>query len=153
MPRDDHDRFAPMPHYPLAIGDTLHSAECIDLNVNALLGDGQLACLKRCPNAGFFGVILLLESMRQDPAGTLPEDDEELAVLAGLGLDLGRWRALREDALRGWHRCLVRDPMGSPRVRLMHARATRMALRAFEPMSSSCRERATIDTNTRRFRR
>lgn len=52
----------------------------------------------------------------QSPIGTLPDDDEELAML--LRVDLPRWRTLRAlefGPLRNWRRCLA-----AGEVRLMH---------------------------------
>jgi len=52
-----------------------------------------------------FGVwwAVLMESLEQDPAGTLPDDDAALAFLAGFGRDATSWGVMRaEGALEGW---------------------------------------------------
>jgi hypothetical protein len=46
------------------------------------------------------GATLWLKSMEQIPAGSLPDDDYRLAVLAEV--DIRKWRRLRPVALRGW---------------------------------------------------
>lgn len=48
------------------------------------------------------GVTLWLRSWDQVPAGSLPNDDRELAQLAGLGRDLRAWKKVRRWALYRW---------------------------------------------------
>jgi hypothetical protein len=48
------------------------------------------------------GVILWLKSWDQVPAGSLPSDERELALLAEVGRDLRAWRKVRKWALYGW---------------------------------------------------
>jgi len=47
-------------------------------------------------------VTLWLESWHQVPAGSLPDNDRMLAVLSQAG---GKWRRVKEAALRGWVKC------------------------------------------------
>lgn len=47
-------------------------------------------------------MTLWLESWHQVPAGSLPDNDRMLAVLSQAG---GRWRKVKEAALRGWVKC------------------------------------------------
>lgn len=49
------------------------------------------------------GVTLWLKSWDQFPAGTLPDDDDELAYLAAVPLD--RWKAIKGMAMHGWVLC------------------------------------------------
>lgn len=51
------------------------------------------------------GVTLWLKSWDQVPAGTLPADDIDLCRLAELGKEIKAWKAVREQALRGWKEC------------------------------------------------
>ncbi len=51
------------------------------------------------------GVTLWLKAWHQVPAGSLPDADEDLCALAGLGRDLKGWQAIRDKALRGWTLC------------------------------------------------
>jgi hypothetical protein len=51
------------------------------------------------------GVTLWLKSWHQVPAGSLPEDEAQLARLAELGRDTKAWRKIKDQALRGWQRC------------------------------------------------
>lgn len=52
-------------------------------------------------------VLLWCASWHQVPAASLPDDDEELASLAGYGFGSGvrDWRKIRAGALRGWVKC------------------------------------------------
>jgi hypothetical protein len=52
-------------------------------------------------------VLLWCASWHQVPAASLPDDDEELASLAGYGFGSGvrDWRKIRVGALRGWVKC------------------------------------------------
>lgn len=47
-------------------------------------------------------VLLWCAAWHQIPAASLPQDDRELALLAGLGRDLKGWRKVAKEALRGW---------------------------------------------------
>lgn len=51
------------------------------------------------------GVTLWLKSWDQNPSGSLPDDDIELARLAELGRDVKTWLRVKAMALRGWVRC------------------------------------------------
>lgn len=41
----------------------------------------------------------------QVPAGSLPDDDDELALLADFGIDVEGWQAAKSLALHGWIKC------------------------------------------------
>lgn len=123
---------AEIPLYPLRLGDVLSGQDWIEMGFHRVLGSRWRTVMGRNPEAGFYGFILWLESMRQNPAGTLPDHDDELAALAGLGLDVARWRDLRADALYGWRPCLVADADGGDGgVRLAHRTITGVALRSY----------------------
>ncbi len=65
----------------------------------------------------------------QDPGGTLPLADLELAHAARCWRDLARWERLRGGALRGWDRVRVVDDEGATvAVRLAHPVTTMVAL-------------------------
>jgi hypothetical protein len=51
------------------------------------------------------GVLLWCASWHQKPASSLPNDDTQLASLAGFGRDVGAWKRVREGALRGFILC------------------------------------------------
>lgn len=55
------------------------------------------------PEAGWFAVLLRLESWDQVPCGSLPAEDAQLALLAHA--DAATWARVRKDALMGWYRC------------------------------------------------
>jgi hypothetical protein len=140
------------PLYPLSIGDTLASHEWCEVRFHRLLGSRWRMVMNRQPDAGYFGMLLWFESLRQNPAGTLPDDDDELAALAGLGLDVGRWRDLKaRGALYGWGACLVADPAAEElQPRLMHRTVTEVAVAAFARLRE---RRAASEEGTRRKRR
>jgi len=86
--------------YPLAAGETLARCDWAPLYFDRLLRSRYVATVD--PAAGFYGFILWAAAYRQDPAGTLPDDDVELCRLAGLGRDLDAWAEVRAGALYGW---------------------------------------------------
>ena len=49
--------------------------------------------------------LLILASWHQLPAASLPDDDIELAKLAGFGRATDAWKIIREKALYGWKLC------------------------------------------------
>lgn len=51
------------------------------------------------------GVLLWSASWHQVPAGSLPNDDHELAQLAGYGRVIKEWRKVKTMALHGWMLC------------------------------------------------
>ncbi|SDX90019.1 hypothetical protein SAMN05444336_112104 [Albimonas donghaensis] len=95
------------PLYPVAIGTRL-KADWIPLHHERLLGSRFAATVD--PAAGFYGMMLWARAAVQDPAGTLPTDDVELAFLAGFGRDLAGWEAVRGGALYGWEPMICLPP-------------------------------------------
>lgn len=51
------------------------------------------------------GLLLWCASWHQRPAASLPDDDIELAQLAGFGRVVKEWRKVRNEALYGWIQC------------------------------------------------
>jgi len=51
------------------------------------------------------GILLWCASWHQKPAASLPDDDVELAQLAGFGRVVREWKKVRELALYGWVAC------------------------------------------------
>jgi hypothetical protein len=73
------------------------------VNVQAVMNLPQVT---RSPSeACAAGLVLLLASWYQRPAGSLPTDDAELAYLAGFGRAVGEFRRVKEAALTGWVLC------------------------------------------------
>jgi hypothetical protein len=70
--------------------------------------------------AGFVAIVLWMESFRQDPAGSLPADDVQLARLAGFGPDVAGWLQVREGALYGWHAVEIEGAEAGDDPRLGH---------------------------------
>lgn len=65
-------------------------------------------------------VILLSEALRQEPTGTLPADNRELALLARVAT-LNEWLVVRGQVLSGWKSRSYKDIRdGSLVYRLVH---------------------------------
>ena len=75
------------------------------LDVQRLMGSEFNALASRAPIAWMVGHKLWYRAWHQVPAGSLPDDDEQLCHLAELGFDLKTFRKARTVALRGWARC------------------------------------------------
>ncbi len=68
------------------------------------LRDSDLAALSS--GDGFRAAVLLwCTSWHQSPAASLPDDDRLLARYAGFGRDIDAWKAVRDEALRGYRLC------------------------------------------------
>lgn len=110
--------------YPLKLGETVADQDWFPLHFHALLGSrfSATACFGGTSGraAGFTAIRLWCEAFKQDPAGTLPEDDIELAQLAGFGPDVAAWQAMRDAALYGWTSCTVEAEDGRTVSRLGH---------------------------------
>lgn len=122
--------------YPLHKGQTLASNEWFEMHGHRLLASRWLAYILKDDrrDIGFTAMILWAESYRQDPAGTLPDDDVELAQLARYGADVAAWQAVKELALYGWCPCSVETDGASIR-RLGHRFIAEVAERSFRRKS------------------
>lgn len=120
--------------HPIAKGHVLDGQHWAPLHYQRLLGSRWRVVAMREENRGaaLFGFLLWFESLRQDPPGTLPDDDRELAMLAGFGMDVAGWMAVRDFALYGWRPCHVCDAGGDvlPGMRLSHEFVTQVAVEA-----------------------
>jgi hypothetical protein len=110
----------PVAVYPLRRGEQLMGLQYFALHHHRLLGSRWLSRTRQ----EHWGAALVLWARSvgsQDPAGTLPDDDDELARLAEYGRDVAAWRAVREGALWGWVRVMVLDADGAEcGLRLAH---------------------------------
>lgn len=90
--------------YPMRFGHTLSNHDWVPLYLNRLLSSRFTAyiCAEDRRQDGFTAMLLWCASFKQDPAGTLPDDDVQLAQLANFGSDIEAWRRAREGALYGW---------------------------------------------------
>jgi hypothetical protein len=70
-----------------------------------LFGSRFYSLSLRNPRAGLAGLKLWWEAWNQCPAGSLPDDDFDLARLADFGGDMKAWRAVKESALHGFIKC------------------------------------------------
>ena len=115
--------------YPLAYGDTLSNHDWIPLHINRLLTSQFVAHACAEDRRGDIGTALILwaESFKQDPAGTLPDDEVTLAQIARFGADLEAWRAVRDGALHGWRSTLIENAEPGDLPRLGHATIARIA--------------------------
>lgn len=108
--------------YPLRRGETVADQDWVPIYFHKLLGSRLVAraCAAGAEGraAGFAAMLLWFEAVRQDPAGTLPDDDVELARLAGYGPDVQAWRVGGEigGVQRAWHGALKSMPLKPPLI-------------------------------------
>jgi len=81
----------------------LRDFQYMELDVRALRDSRFAAEVK--PEAFRAGVLLWCAAWHQVPAGSLPDDDTQLAQLAGYGFVVKEWRRYREQALQLFERC------------------------------------------------
>ena len=115
-----------MEQYPIPANEDLKGHRFVMFDHDRWLNSSTF--LKMGPEVGWFHLNLIFLSQKQRPIGTLPDDDEELALL--LRLDLARWKELRSRTmgpLHKWHRVLVGNE-----VRLAHPVVTEIALDTIE---------------------
>lgn len=121
--------------YPLTWGETIADQDWFPLHFHALLGSqfAADACVGGEPGraAGFTALLLWCEAFKQDPGGTLPDNDVALARLAGFGPDVASWRGVRDHALYGWSECVVAAPDGREARRLGHRMVAEQAVYAW----------------------
>ncbi|MEM7422074.1 MAG: DUF1376 domain-containing protein [Pseudomonadota bacterium] len=105
--------------YPLQFGERLANHDWFPFHGHQFLASSFVSRAIAAGRRDAIGTALILwtESMRLDPAGTLPDDDIELAQLAKFGLDVAGWQDVRPFALHGWRPCHVeRLPDGQTRL-------------------------------------
>lgn len=90
----------PLPPPPVPADLDLHELAEMPLHV-IRLRDSDIVT-KVSAEAFRAAVLLWCACWHQVPAGSLPSDDASLAELAGYGWDLAVWRAVKNDALRGF---------------------------------------------------
>lgn len=110
--------------YPLKLGETVADQDWFPMHFHALLGSqfAADACVAGEDGraAGFTALLLWCEAFKQDPGGTLPDNDVALARLAGYGPDVAAWKAVRKRAMYGWVPCIVEGDDGRQVARLGH---------------------------------
>lgn len=108
--------------WPLARGETLSNHDWFPFYGHLFLASGFVAGAVMQGRRGDIGTaaILWAEAFRQDPAGTLPDDDTALAVLAKFP-SVEAWREVRRGVLHGWVPVQVEDAeTGEVVLRLGH---------------------------------
>lgn len=108
--------------YPLNYGDRLSNHDWVPLYVNRLLTSDFVAYACAEGRRGDLGtaIILWAESFKQDPAGTLPDDDVQLAMIARFGADIEGWRRARAGAMHGWVPVSIDNAEEDDKPRLGH---------------------------------
>jgi hypothetical protein len=143
--------------WPLQYGDTLSNHDWIELHIHRLLGSRLVAHAVKDGRREDIATAILLwcESVKQDPAGTLPDDDVELASLARFGVDLDAWRAARRWALYGWRPVHIHDAdmVGKAgEARLGHPFLEQVVARMHKRASSRKQGRDAANMSTNRSR-
>lgn len=75
------------------------------IDVQRLFASAFNAKASRYPLAWMLGHKLWYRSWHQLPAGSLPDDEDELCYLAELGFDRASWDSARDLTMHGWIRC------------------------------------------------
>lgn len=113
-----------LPVYPLPSGKRLSKFDWFPMYTQRFLGSKFFS--SHDLDVVGAAVSLWCQSMLQDPAGTLPDDDVQLACMMGFRGNPDAWLSLRErGALYGFSACCVE---GSTEVRLAHPVVTEVAL-------------------------
>ena len=96
--------------WPLKRGETLSNHDWFPFHGHEFLGSKLVSesVMNNRRDVGFSAVILWAEAMRQNPAGTLPVSDVELAVLAKFP-SMDAWGECKELILDGWIPVQVHD--------------------------------------------
>ena len=142
----------PLPVYPLRLGQTATRLDRMQIHVHRLIGS---AWLSRSTHEERGAALSLWahSTGTQDPAGTLPDDDRELARLAEFGVDIEGWRRCRAGALHGWARVRVLREGGEPGpVRLAHPLMTEVACAMIEMLDAGAQRKADDLARKRRGR-
>lgn len=108
--------------WPLKRGETLSNHDWFPFFGHRFLASKFLAVAVMEQRRGDIGTAVMLwsEAMRQDPAGTLPDCDIELATLSRFG-SVEEWRAVRAGVMHGWVSVSVEDSLsGETITRLGH---------------------------------
>ena len=140
--------------YPLREGDTLASNEWVELHIHRLLTSRFIAYALREDRRADIGTALILwsECYRQDPAGTLPDDDVELAQLAKFGTDVEAWQRVRAGVMRGWRACHVETAAGYRTDRLGHPFIAEIAERSVKRKKGRAQSRKAAQLAVTRSR-
>lgn len=130
--------------YPLRYGCTLETNAWVEWHFHSFCSSAFVAHSIYRKRRDLVGTAVLLwsESYRQNPAGTLPDDDVQLARLAGYGTDVEGWQEARRDgALNGWEAVSVEDYEGSEAF-LGHRIIAEIAVESYGRKASSKQARA-----------
>lgn len=106
-----------LPVYPLALGAKLGQVKWAPVYLERLLDSDFLRRVE--PEAGFHGMILWFEAVRQDPAGTLPANAREIMRLCRFKGNIRSFKRLEPQILYNWERVHIITP-GPQLVRLQH---------------------------------
>lgn len=96
--------------WPLAKGETLSNHDWFPFFGHRFLASEFVAecVMKGRREDGFTAVMLWSEAMRQDPAGTLPESDIQLASLARYSC-VDEWLVHKKQIMHGWVPVFIED--------------------------------------------
>jgi hypothetical protein len=102
----------------------LRGYDYMPLHGTRLFGSKFYSLARRNPRAGLAGLKLWWEAWNQCPAASLPNDDFDLADLAGFGEDKKAWAAAKATALHGFVLCSD--------GRLYHPTLSELAMEAYD---------------------
>lgn len=143
--------------WPLAVGETLVNHEWFPFYGQAFVASKFVSSATMENHRADIGtlIILVVEAMRQNPAGTLPDDDVELATFAKFKT-VEEWQAVRSVVLSGWVPYLVEDERSArPIRRLGHPDLTEEIVKGMYKRKrgrDSAREAGRLSTRKNRLR-
>ena len=141
--------------YPLRWGETLATNEWIEWQFHRFLTSRFVAYTvhENSRAEAFTAMLLWSESYRQDPAGTLPDDDVELMGLARV-TSMADWLAMKPLVLRGWTSCAIDGERHNAGARLGNDVIAKIASDSYRRKAGrvQSRESGTINTKKSRIR-
>ncbi len=122
----------------------LRGFEWMALHGHRLFTSGWYLAAMKDPRGGIAALKLWWAAMLQCPAGSLPNGEDELCLLADFGQDMKAWRKHRAVAMRGFVLCSDN--------RYYHPMVAEQAIKAYESRLKASATRLTDADRLRRWR-
>jgi len=132
--------------WPLRKGETLSNHDWFPMFHHRLLHSSFFTRVVMENARADLGTALILwcAAISEDPAGTLPDDDYNLAMLARFS-SVDEWRRAKDGALQGWRPVMVDDPDGFSVTRLGHP----FMLKVVNDMNDRAKARKAANTGAK----
>jgi len=122
----------------------LRGFEWMALHGHRLFTSGWYGAAMKDPRGGLAALKLWWAAMLQCPAGSLPNDEDDLCLLADFGQDMRAWKKHRAVAMRGFVLCADN--------RFYHPMVAEQALKAYEGRLKAAKTRQGDAERLRRWR-